>query len=318
MSRLEVAVVGTGKKGNQHLGILHDHENVKLVAVCDPLPAARDQAGEEFGIEARYDSVESMLEKEADRLDAVWVATPPDLNAPTALPCLQQGVNTFLEKPPGMGTAETKALRDAAEQTGAKGMVGWNRRMNSFVVKARQMVEERGPIVQLVGEFHKSLTAFEKRGNYSDEFLDNMMWESINHSVDVVRALANSDVVEVHSVVRRALHKYKDVFGAMVVFENNCLAHLIFNWTTDGRLERYELHGRDISAYLEGIETGYVVRDGQRIDIEPGGGGTEEQDAYFLDCIANDRPVTPPACNLDEAVKTVELCDAILAGLRED
>ena len=171
--------------------------------------------------------------------------------------------------------------------------------------------------MQLVGEFHKSLTAFERRGKYSDSFLDNMMWESINHSVDVVRAMAQSEVAEVHSVVRRAFHKYKDVFGALVLFENGCLANLIFNWTSDARLERYEIHGRDISAYLEGVNKAVVFCDGERRELpRPPTGGTEEEDRYFLDCAKSGARVEPPACNLDEAVKTMELAEAILAGLR--
>ena len=83
-------------------------------------------------------------------------------------------------------------------------MVGWNRRFHAMILEAKKRIEERGPIVQLVGEFHKSLSRFEASGRYSEVFLDNMMWESINHSVDLVRALANSEVVEVNSVVRRA------------------------------------------------------------------------------------------------------------------
>ena len=145
------------------------------------------------------------------------------------------------------------------------------------------------------------------------------MYESINHSVDLVRAMAGAEVAEVHSVVRRALHKYKDVFGALVLFDNGCLAHLIFNWTSDARLERYEIHGREISVYLEGVNQGVVFCDGQRQELEnTGAGGTEEEDRYFIDCVIHDRPVALPACNLDEAVKSMELAEAILQGLREE
>ena len=315
MARLKVAVVGCGPKGGQHAGILASCDDVELVAVCDPVQAAREALGDKHGIARRYADVHALLAAEA--LDAAWVAPPPHLNAAVALPCLEYGVNTFLEKPPGMSAAETSGLRDAAARTGVQGMVGWNRRMHPLIVQAQELVRARGPVVQLVGEFHKSLTAFERRGKYSDSFLDNMMWESINHSVDVVRAMAHSEVAEVHSVVRRALHKYKDVFGALVLFENGCLAHLIFNWTSDARLERYEIHGRDISAYLEGVNQAVVFCDGERRELpRPQTGGTEEEDRYFLDCVKTGARVEPPACNLDEAVKTMELAEAILAGLR--
>ena len=316
MEKLKVAIIGCGGRARGLLSHLLSFDDVDVDAVCDPVDEARDAMGEEAGAQRRFGHVDELLD--AGGLDGVFVTTPPHLNATVALPCLQRGVDTFLEKPPGMSVAETTALAEAAAATGAKGMVGWNRRLNPMIIQAQEMVRERGPIVQLVGEFHKSLTRFEQGGLYGPEFLDNMMWESINHTVDIVRAMARSDVAEVHSVVRRATHKYKDVFGALVRFENECIAHLIFNWTTSGRLERYEIHGHDISAYLEGVNQGVVFCDGTRHELTDTGNGAEEEERYFLDCLKHNRPIELPACNVQEAIKTMELAEAILAGLRED
>ena len=316
MSNLKVAIIGCGGRARGLLNDLLGFDDVDIDAVCDPAEEARNALGDDAGAQRRFGHVDELLD--AGGLDGVFVTPPPHLNATVALPCLKHGMDTFLEKPPGMSVGETTALRDAAAASGAKGMVGWNRRMNPMIIRAQEMVRERGPIVHMVGEFHKSLTKFEQSGLYGPEFLDHMMWESINHTVDIVRAMARSDVSEVHSVVRRAAHKYKDVFGALVLFENGCLAHLIFNWTTDGRLERYEIHGHDISAYLEGLNQGVVFCDGTRHELPNSGNGAAEEERYFLDCVKENRPIELPACNVEEAIKTMELAEAILAGLRED
>jgi predicted dehydrogenase len=177
------------------------------------------------------------------------------------------------------------------------------------------MVEERGPVVQVVAEFHKSIRALEGRGQFPEHLLDNYLLESPIHSIDLVRAVAGSEVAEVHSVVRRTTSRYKDVHAALVEFENGCVAQLTFNLTTDARLERYEIHGREISAYLEGVKTGSVFANGQQTDLDGTvSDGTVEQARFFLDCVKNDRPVSLPAANLDEAVKTMELAERILAG----
>ena len=42
-----------------------------------------------------------------------------------------------------------------------------------------------------------------------------------------------------------------------------------------------------------------------------------ELDRYFIDRVKDGRPISAPAADLDEAVKTMELAEAILAGLRE-
>ena len=320
MSQLRVAVVGCGARARRgHMANLSTFQDVELAAVCDPVPGARDAAGDEFGVANRYAGVDELLNAEADSLDAVFVATPAHLNAQVALPCLERGVNTLLEKPPGMSVAETVELREAARRSGAKAMVGWNRRFHPIVVQARAMVEERGPVVQVVAEFHKSMTRLDAPKTFPEIVMDNMLLETPIHSIDLIRAVAGAEVTEVHSVVRRAFSRYKDIHGALIEFENGCIAHLIANYTTDARLERYEFHGRDVSAYLEGITRAEVFCDEQRHVFEGAGtGGTLEQDRYFLDCISQDRPVSLPAADLHEAVKTMELAEAVLAGLRPE
>ncbi len=313
MSNLRVAVIGCGGRGRGHMKILSEFDDTTLVAVCDPVEAARNNAADTFNVSNRYASIDELLDSET--LDAIFVATPAHLNGEAALPCFERGVHTLLEKPPGMSVAETVALRTAAERTGAKGMVGWNRRFHPIIVEAKRQVTARGPVTQIVGEFHKSITRL--TGRFPEHLMDNMFLETPIHALDTIRAVAEADVQEVHSVVQRAISDYKDVHAALILFDNGCVAQHIANYTTDARLERYEIHGRDISAYLEGVSQGTVFCDGTQHKLtEAGTGGTVEQNRYFLDCVKSDTPVSLPAANLDEAVKTMQLAEDILNGLR--
>ncbi len=315
MANLRSAVIGCGGRGRGHMKILSEFEDTDLVAVCDLVENARNSAGDTFNVSKRYDTIEALLDNET--LDAVFVATPAHLNAEAAAPCLERGVNTLLEKPPGMSVEETINLRDTAKKTGAKGMVGWNRRFHPIIVEATQRVKARGNVTQLVGEFHKSITRLAKSGRFPEHLMDNMFLETPIHALDTLRAIAESDVQEVHSVVQRSISDYKDVHAALILFKNGCVAQLIANYTTDARLERYEIHGRDISAYLEGVSQGTIFCDGTQHKLtEPGSSGSVEQNRYFLDCVKSDTPVSLPAANLDEAVKTMQLAADILSGLK--
>ena len=315
MDKLRVAVIGCGGRGRGHLNILSGFDDVNLVAVCDPVENARNSVGDTFNIPNRYDSIETLLDNE--KLEAVFVATPAHLNGVAALPCLKRGINTLLEKPPGMSVEETITLRDTAKQTGAKGMVGWNRRFHPIIVQAKQLVIERGPVTQVVGEFHKSITRLAQSGAFPESLMDNMFLETPIHALDTIRAIAEADVQEVHSVVKRTISDYKDVHAALILFDNGCVAQLIANYTTDARLERYEIHGRNISAYLEGVAQGTVYCDGTQHKLtDAGSGGTVQQNRYFLDCVRNNTPISLPAANLDEAVKTMQLADQILKSTR--
>lgn len=313
--KLRVAVIGCGGRGRGHLKILSGFEDVNLVAVCDPVENARNSSGDTFNIPNRYESIATLLDNE--ELDAVFVATPAHLNGEAALPCFERGIDTLLEKPPGMSVEETITLRDTAKQTNAKGMVGWNRRFHPIIVQAKQMVMDRGPVTQVVGEFHKSITRLAQSGIFPEILMDNMFLETPIHALDTIRAIAESDVQEVHSIVKRTISDYKDVHAALILFENGCVAQHIANYTTDARLERYEIHGRNISAYLEGVGQGTVYCDGTHHKLtDAGSGGTVQQNRYFLDCVRDNTPIALPAANLDEAVKTMQLADQILKSTR--
>src|SRR6185369_1602596 len=97
-SPLRIAVVGCGGRSrSSHLPLLTEFADAQVVALCDPVPAVRDAAGEKFRVERRYAHVEELLD--AEPLDAVFIATPPHLNAAAALPFLERGIHTLLEKP---------------------------------------------------------------------------------------------------------------------------------------------------------------------------------------------------------------------------
>ena len=279
-----------------------------MAAVCDPDADRCGAAAQELGGAATYTAPEQMLEAESP--DAVVVAVPPEFNAPVAQICLEAGVATLLEKPPGLRVSETRRLLETAERTGARCMVGLNRRFDPLIREARRLVCERGPLTTIVGEFHKNLVDIEERGILKPPVLERYFYETPVHALDCVRALADSPVAEVRSFSGSFFSRYRDVYGGLILFESGCVAHLVANVTAGARLERYELHGRDASAYLEGVRSGQVIIDGQVTELAcPGDHSTRDQNRYFIDCVRDGRPFGPPACDLREAVLSMELID---------
>ena len=144
--------------------------------------------------------------------------------------------------------------------------------------------------------------------------------ESPIHSIDLLRVFAGSEVAEVHSVVRRACSPYKDVHGALILFENGCLGHLISNYTTDSRLQTL----RDTWARHLGVPRRH----------QPGNGILRRQAARATRVrhgrAARGHPLLPrlhqrgpprsrcPPPTSTRPIKTMELAEAIMAGLRED
>ena len=48
-------------------------------------------------------------------------------------------------------------------------MVGWNRRFHPIILEAKRQVAARGPVTQIVGEFHKSITRLAQSGKFPEQ-----------------------------------------------------------------------------------------------------------------------------------------------------
>jgi len=169
--------------------------------------------------------------------------------------------------------------------------------------------------MQLVGEFHKNIHTFVDGSRFPEIIKQRVLFESPIHAIDLVRWLASSEVAQVHSVVGKRVTDYNDLHAALVTFENGCVAQIGANLTGSARLERYEIHGHGVSAYLEGVNTGKVITAEGTMELDcDAAQGTRLKDQFFLDCIRDNRPVDLPAANLDEAVKTMKLAEAVYSG----
>ena len=64
MSNLRVAVIGCGGRGRGHMKILSEFDDTALVAVCDPVESARNDAADRFNVPNRYEDIEALLDSE--------------------------------------------------------------------------------------------------------------------------------------------------------------------------------------------------------------------------------------------------------------
>ena len=78
------------------------------MALVDPVADVLATTGDEFGIEARFASLEEALDKVA--FDAVIIATPTFTHRELALTAAAHGKHVFLEKPMALNLAECDAI----------------------------------------------------------------------------------------------------------------------------------------------------------------------------------------------------------------
>ena len=161
----------------------------------------------------------------------------------------------------------------------------------------------------------------------SEEALRHFHAAQSIHSVDLMHFLGGR-VREVHGAIYSPLTPYGDSFNAMIRFESGAIGQLICNYSSPTRIERAQIYGNGIAAILEGVPptarppysfAEVKVYRGQikhtitsERDDSIWNAGFTQENRYFVDCIQNDRFPVLPAADLDEAVRTMEIIDAVL------
>ena len=316
---VKVGLAGFGRRGRRHIEAIDSESDAQLSAVSDPFEGARVEAEDTYGDSMHvFESAEAMVD--SGEVDAVVVAAPAHLNGEVALDVIRRGAPVLIEKPPGLSYAEVVGLKDAAAESGARVMVAFNRRFNPLIRAAIDEVEAEGGIYQVVAEFHKDIHEFTDDPRLSSSIMDLMLLESPIHSVDLVTHIAGAKFDTVHSIVKRRTSGYRDVHAALIEFENGMVCQFSAAYTAGGRLERYELHGEYVSAYLEGVQHGWILEPvNSRREIQIAGDAqndTAAQMSHFVNCLQDGSAFGPIGADLDSSLEVLRLCEAILSGTK--
>jgi predicted dehydrogenase len=115
---MNVGIVGCGLIGRKRAAVLGPDD--ELVACYDPVSP----------LDPAVESAEAVI----DAADAVIVATPHDALAELTIAALDAGKHVLVEKPAGIGSAQVRAIADAA--TAAHVHVGFNHRFHPAIERA--------------------------------------------------------------------------------------------------------------------------------------------------------------------------------------
>lgn len=119
--KLNIAAVGAGGRGASDI---NGCSTENIVALADPDQKRAAQTFEKFPKATRYPDFRKMLDKEANQIDAVIVATPDHMHATAALAAMQLGKHVYCEKPLTRTVWEARLLAQAAEKYGVATQMG--------------------------------------------------------------------------------------------------------------------------------------------------------------------------------------------------
>ncbi len=143
---LRLGVVGCGYVGQIHARNLHDLEAVSVEAVCDVDPETAEAVAWDVGADP-YDDLHEFFEHVT--LDALVVATPPDVRRDVLGPAADRNWAVYVEKPPAVTLEEARAcarrLRDSGD---ADVLVGFTYRVHPLVHRLKELID-RARITQV-------------------------------------------------------------------------------------------------------------------------------------------------------------------------
>ena len=123
MAQVKVAVVGTGGIARRHGLALAENPDATIVAAVDVDRGRREEFAARWGAEPL-----DRLAPALDRVDAVYVLTPPGFRREFAVQALADGKHVFCEKPLAITEEDGAAIVEAAETRGVVAMTGFNQR----------------------------------------------------------------------------------------------------------------------------------------------------------------------------------------------
>jgi predicted dehydrogenase len=137
---LKIAVVGFGKMGMLHAGILNVLPRVKLTAICEKSGLIRRFLKKAVGDVDVVDCVEKLS---GLNLDAVYVTTPIGAHFPVVKGLYEKGIvrNVFVEKTLASNFEEARRLCCLAEKADGVNMVGYLRRFCVTFMKAKELLD---------------------------------------------------------------------------------------------------------------------------------------------------------------------------------
>ena len=134
---IRIAIIGLGMMGKIHVEKASKIDDCEIVAICDIDPSTRSFS-EKLGIKIYHDHIK-MLENED--LDGVIISLSNDLHETMGIDCARRGIDILMEKPIASSIRAANKLIDGVNKNGVKMLVAHQRRFNSMVNVARDMIQ---------------------------------------------------------------------------------------------------------------------------------------------------------------------------------
>ncbi|MEM3684047.1 MAG: Gfo/Idh/MocA family oxidoreductase [Conexivisphaerales archaeon] len=234
---MKIGIIGLGKMGILHAGILNALPSCSVVAICEKETLLR-RAGSKLLKKIKfYGEVEDMMEGE-EELDAVYVTTPISIHLPIIeqIAKTEKKVGLFVEKPLAGSYSDAQRLFEVASRLTDVHMIGFQKRFSPIFQKAKTFLDE-GVLGELnffrAYSFSSDILS-EGKGWRFNKGAGGAMLDLGPHLIDLL--LWYFDEPTILSSFSKSFYskEVEDFVHASLKFQNGLAGYLDVSWSMDG------------------------------------------------------------------------------------
>jgi len=303
MTKLGVAVIGTGQRGKNHARVYKELRSTELVAVCDVNADRAKAVAEQYGVKAYSDSTEMLKDKD---IEAVNVCTWSTILYQEAMKALNAGRHVLVEKPMSTTPEQARQLVKTAKENGLHLTVGFLMRFIPGLQLIRQNAENK-KIGELVCITAKRVSQWPERIGDVGVVKDTAI-----HDIDVMRFISQQDPVSVYAKMgSMRIKKFEDYAQLMLTYADGKTAFIESNWLTPYKTRSLIATGTEAIMRLD-YNTQDLWIEEKTQTVQPRLAFQEPLKAelqHFVDCV---NKTAKPIVTGEDGVKALEVATAAM------
>ncbi len=235
MAKVRAGVIGVGRMGEYHVGVLSEMQGVDLAGVVDVDSQRRKTIQDTYNIPNYADHKDLF-----GQIDIAVVAVPTKLHYPIAKDLLNNGIHVLLEKPCSNDLNHARELFQLAQDKSLILHIGHVERFNGAVQELHKIVD--APL----------FVECKRMGPFAERIIDDgVVLDIMIHDIDIILNLIKSKVVTCHVLGASVFSEIDDLVSAQLEFENGCIANIVASRASQNKVRTLSVTQKDSFVVLD-------------------------------------------------------------------
>jgi predicted dehydrogenase len=235
VAKVKAGVVGIGRMGEYHVGVLSEMQEVDLAGVVDIDPQRRKSIQDTYGTPGFADHMDLL-----GKVDVAVVAVPTIMHYSVTKELLNNGIHVLVEKPCSNDLNHARELFQLAQDKGLTLHIGHVERFNGAVQELLKIVDS--PI----------FVECKRMGPFTERIKDDgVVLDIMIHDIDIILNLIKSKVITTHVLGASVFTEKDDLVSVQLEFENGCIGNIVASRASQNKIRTLSVTQKDSFVVLD-------------------------------------------------------------------